>query len=55
MKIDSFDPMMNYKEFVETENRFAILSKVNKENKKSLLKQSEEDSKMKRETYKNKK
>ncbi|MBQ8615410.1 MAG: 4Fe-4S dicluster domain-containing protein, partial [Clostridia bacterium] len=55
MKIDSFDPTMNYQEFVESENRFAILDKVNKENKKSLLKQSEIDAKEKNQTYKNKK
>jgi len=54
MKIDSFDPTMNYQEFVQSENRFAILDKVNKENKKTLLKQSETDAKEKNKTYKNK-
>ena len=55
MKIDSFDPTMNYKEFVESENRFAILDQVNKANKKSLLKESELDAKLKNKTYKDKK
>ena len=54
MKIDSFDPTMEYEEFVESENRFAILSKVNKENKKALLKLGEGDAKEKRQSYKNK-
>ncbi len=55
MKIDSFDPTMKYGEFVETENRFAILSKVNKENKKELLLNSERDAKQRTQEYKNKK
>ena len=55
MKIDSFDPMMNYQDFVETENRFAILEKVNKDNKSKLISESEQDAKVKREEYKNKK
>ena len=54
MKIDSFDPTMNYSEFVETENRFAILSAVNKENKSKLIKQSESDAKQRNKDYKNK-
>ncbi|MBO5954967.1 MAG: pyruvate:ferredoxin (flavodoxin) oxidoreductase [Clostridia bacterium] len=55
MKVDSFDPTTNYEEFVETENRFAILSKVNKENRKSLLKQSEIDATERQKDYKTKK
>ncbi len=55
MKIDSFDPTMPYQEFVETENRFAILEKVNKENKNKLIKQSELDAKERNEEYKDKK
>jgi len=53
MKIDSFDPTMSYQEYVETENRFAILSSVNKENKKDLLSRSETDAKERNENYKN--
>ena len=53
MQIDSYEPTMKYKEYVETENRFAILEKVNKENKTSLLKQSEKDALERKETYKN--
>ena len=52
MQIDSFDPIMKYKDFVETENRFAILEKVNKSNKNSLLKQSEKDAKIRCYKYK---
>ncbi len=55
MKIDSFDPTMKYSEFVETENRFAILSKVNNEKKSKLIEQSEIDAKEKNQAYKNKK
>ncbi|MBR6778942.1 MAG: pyruvate:ferredoxin (flavodoxin) oxidoreductase [Clostridia bacterium] len=53
MQVDSYEPMMKYREYVETENRFAILEKMNKENKNSLLKQSENDAKRRRETYLN--
>ncbi len=55
MQIDSFDPTMNYREFVETENRFAILEKVNKQNKDALLTKSEQDAATRRKTYKNQK
>ena len=54
MKIDSFDPSMKYREYVESENRFAILDKVNKINKNKLLNESEKDAKIRRETYINK-
>ena len=53
MQVDSYEPTMNYQEFVETENRFAILDKVNKQNKSKLLKQSEADAKLRRQTYLN--
>ncbi len=55
MQIDSFEPTMNYREYVETENRFAILEKVNKQNKDKLLTQSETDAKQRKQTYKNQK
>ena len=51
MQIDSFDPTMNYSDFVENENRFAILNKVNKDNKSKLFKQSEVDAKERRQSY----
>ncbi len=54
MKVDSFEPTMEYKDFVETENRFAILSKVNSENKTELINKSAQDAKEKNQTYKNK-
>ena len=45
MKIDSFDPTMEYEDFIQTENRFAILDQVNKQNKKTLFIKSEKDAK----------
>ena len=54
MQVDSYDPTMPYDEYVESENRFAILSKVNKTNKAKLIKQSEKDAISRRETYLNK-
>mgnify|MGYP005777251897 FL=1 len=53
MHVDSFDPTMNYRDYVETENRFSILEKVNKQNKNKLLKQSEQDAINRRKAYKN--
>lgn len=53
MQVDSFDPTMNYTEYVESENRFSVLTKVNKANKNKLLKQSEADAKMRRQDYLN--
>ena len=55
MQVDSFEPIMGYKEYVETENRYAILNKNNKKNKTKLLNTSEQDAKMRREQYINKK
>ena len=52
MKIDSFDATIEYKDYVESENRFAILNKVNKEKRNSLLKQSENDAKERNLAYK---
>lgn len=54
MQVDSYDPTMPYSEYVESENRFAILSKVNKTNKAKLIKQSEKDAILRRTTYLNK-
>ncbi len=54
MQVDSFEPTMKYKEFVETENRYAILNKANKKNKTKLINQSEKDAFQKLERYKNK-
>lgn len=54
MHVDSFEPIMDYKDFVQTENRFAILEKLNKKNKSKLLKQSEKDAIERRKTYKEK-
>ena len=55
MKIDSFEPTMEYKDYIETENRFAILASVNKTNKAKLTKQSESDANVRRQEYKDKK
>ena len=51
MHIDSFEPTMNYRDFVDSENRFSILEKVNKTNKNKLLKQSEQDAINRRKLY----
>ncbi len=51
MTIDSIDPMMKYSEYVDSENRFAILNTVNKSNKSKLIKQSEHDAKNRRKSY----
>jgi pyruvate-ferredoxin/flavodoxin oxidoreductase len=53
MQVDSYEPIMDYKDYVETENRFSILSKVNKSNKNKLIKESENDAKNRRKTYLN--
>ena len=53
MQVDSYEPTMNYREFVEKENRFSILSKVNKQNMDALLSASEQDAKHRREGYLN--
>ena len=52
MKIDSFSPTMTYTEFVETENRYSILDKVNKDNKTKLINQSEKDALQRRNNLK---
>ena len=53
MQVDSYEPTMNYRDYVETENRFSILEKVNKKNKNKLLSASERDAKARRTTYLN--
>ena len=42
--VDSFDPTMNYREYLDSENRFKILSKTNPNNKDTLLNLNEKDS-----------
>jgi len=54
MQLDSFDPTMNYRDYVLSENRFALLKKVNPDNMNKLLTQSEQDSIDFRENYKSK-
>lgn len=53
MQLDSYEPTMNYTEYTETENRFAILNKVNKKNKTKLMKQSAQDAAARRKSYLN--
>lgn len=53
MHVDSFEPTMNYRDFVDSENRFSILDTVNKKNKNKLLKESEQDAINRRKAYKN--
>jgi len=55
MQIDSFEPTMNYSEFVESENRFAILCNVNKSNKNKLINLSAKDAAARRKVYISKK
>ena len=55
MVVDSFEPTDNFEDFVETENRFAILKKVNPSNKAKLIKQSKIDAEERRKAYLNKK
>jgi pyruvate-ferredoxin/flavodoxin oxidoreductase len=54
MKVDSFEPIENYEDYVETENRFSILKKVNPSNKNKLIKQSKQDALNRRKEYLNK-
>lgn len=55
MQIDSFDPIMNYSDYLETENRFAILEKMNKNEKEKLFELSKQDADKRRNNYKDKK
>ena len=52
MSIDSVEPYSDYNEFVNSENRFKVLDKVNAKNKDKLLKQSKQDATARRKTYK---
>ena len=52
MQIDSFEPIMEYNEFVCSENRFNVLSKTNPENKDALIEKGKIDSINKREKLK---
>ncbi len=53
MHVDSFEPTMNYSEFLDSENRYAILSKMNSENKDKLYQENEHDAHSRRHTYLN--
>ena len=53
MHVDSFEPTMNYSEFLDSENRFSILSKMNANNKDELYIESEKDATNRRHTYLN--
>ena len=55
MKIDSFEPTMNYGEYIESENRFAILKKVNPGNTTKLIRESKNDAEQRRKDYLDKK
>ena len=50
--VDSFDPTMNYEEYLESENRYKILTKTNPTNKNTLYKLNEQDAKDKKEDLK---
>ena len=51
--IDSFDPTMNYEEYLESENRFKILSKLNPSKKDELFIKNKQDAENKRKNLKN--
>ena len=51
MQIDSVEPYSDYDEFVNSENRYKVLSKVNPENKLKLIKQSKQDALARRKIY----
>lgn len=55
MTIDSFDPIMDFDEYLESENRFAIIDKMNKKEKSKLFKLSKQDANTRRNNYKDKK
>lgn len=55
MQLDSIQPTKDYIEYVNTENRYSILSKVNPENKDTLLNNSKKDAENRHEEYKSKK
>lgn len=51
MKIDSYDPTLSYNEYIESENRFASLEKINKAGKQKLFESSKKDAESRRQTY----
>lgn len=53
MQIDSGEPTKEYLDFVNSENRYAILSKTNPNNKDNLLTHSKQDADLRRRGYKN--
>jgi len=53
MQIDSIEPYSDYNEFVMSENRYKVLSKLNPENKAMLLEQSKQDALNRRKSYVN--
>lgn len=54
MQIDSIDPYTDYLDYVNSENRYKILGKVNPNNKDDLLKKSKLDAENRRKSYQNK-
>jgi len=55
MTVDSFEPTTKFEDYVETENRFAILKKVNPSRKEKLINESKNDATQRRKEYLNKK
>ncbi len=51
MQIDSIEPYTDYIEYVTSENRYKVLSKVNPTNKDTLLAKSKQDADNRRKTY----
>ena len=54
MQVDSVEPYSDYNEYVNSENRYKILGKVNPNNKNLLLSKSKQDAQLRRKTYVNK-
>lgn len=51
MQLDSVEPFSDYNEFVNSENRYKVLDKVNPKQKDKLIKQSKQDAMARRKTY----
>ncbi len=51
MQVDSIEPYTEYEDYVNTENRYKVLDKVNPTNKAKLIKQSKQDATLRRKNY----
>lgn len=51
MQVDSVEPYTDYEQYVNSENRYKVLDKVNPNNKKDLLSKSKQDADIRRNAY----